>query len=405
MRILIASQYFYPEEFKVNDLAVDLVNRGHKVTVLTGKPNYPLGKYHEGYKFWGIQKENYKGVNVIRVPLVRRGNGTSLRLVINYLSYVFFGCLYAFLHKDLKCDAVICFGTSPITQIYPAFVLKKRYACKVGLWIQDLWPESVWATSPINNKILSNMLVRMVHNIYEKCDVLYVQSQAFKDSICEKGDFSKKIIYAPNWAETLFCQTIPNVNKYKHLIPSGFVVMFAGNIGEAQDFDSIIDAANLTKKNSNIKWVIVGDGRRRKHAEQRVKDEGLSHNVIFLGRYSVKEMPHFFVHADVMLVSLKSKDIFSLTIPSKIQAYMASGKPIVTMLDGIGSKIIDEAGCGLTANSGDVHHLAKNIITLSQMSKSELMSMGEKALKYYCSNFEKTATINTILYGLGIDKV
>ena len=200
MKILIVSQYFFPEEFKVNDLAEELVRRGHKVTVLTGKPNYPQGKYYDGYKFGGIQCEDYKGAKVIRVPLVNRGKGGTFGLLANYLSYVLFGCAYAWVYK-LECDAVICFETSPITQIYPAFTVRRRTRCKVAMWVQDLWPESVVAAGPMGNGVLMRWLTGMVRNIYRRCDVLFVQSKAFEKSICAKGDFQRKIVYAPNWAE------------------------------------------------------------------------------------------------------------------------------------------------------------------------------------------------------------
>lgn len=396
MNILVVSQCFYPEDFKVNDLVEGFVKRGHKVTVLTGKPNYPSGRYFPGYKFWGVKYETLYGANVVRVPLIRRGNGSSLCLMLNYFSFIFFGCWFVLTHK-LTIDKAICFAPSPILQVFPALLAKWKYKIPVSLWVQDLWPESVVAVgATTEGSIIWKILYTLTKLIYKKCDNILVQSTQFEESICEKGDFKNKIVYAPNWSEDLFVNNTGVPSKYASLIPNGFIVMFAGNIGTAQDFESILLAVEKTKSQNNIHWVIVGDGRYRSDAENIANRKKLT-NIHFLGRYPVSEMPHFFVHADVMLVSLKKKDIFALTIPSKIQAYMAAGKPIVSMLDGVGNEIIIQAQCGLSSASEDYMSLADNVVTLSRMDKIELLKMGENARLYYDGHFDKDVIIDKIV--------
>lgn len=395
MKITIVCQYFYPEEFKVNDLAEEWVKRGHEVMVLTGKPNYPKGKILDGYKFWGIQEENYKGAKVIRVPLIPRGKGGGLRLMINYFSYVFFASLYVLTHH-IETDRIFCFETSPVFQMYPALLLKKKTGADASIWIQDLWPESVAAASNLKNGFVMNLLSNLVKGIYRRTDILFVQSPAFYESVLDKGDFREKLVYVPNWAEDVFMRKSSNPKKYESLMPNGFKVMFAGNIGAAQDFESIIQAAALTRHISEIKWIIVGDGRMKADIEQKVKSLGLNGTVFFLGRYPVEEMPDFFALADVMLVSLKNEYIFSLTIPSKVQAYMASGKPIVTMLSGIGNKILKEANCGLTAESGDFKTLAENVITMYHKTEEERLQLGINGLTYYKVHFQKEVCIDKL---------
>lgn len=395
MKLLIVSQYFFPEEFKINDLTEELVRKGHEVTVLTGKPNYPKGHFFEGYRFWGIDREEYKGAAVVRVPVIRRGRGGALRLMLNYLSFVFFGRWFVRTHH-CNFDSVFVWETSPITQAYPGILASRKSGARLSMWVQDLWPESVSATTSIKSKLLMSWLDRMVTGIYSKCDTIFVQSKAFKDSICSKGDFADKIVYAPNWAEDLFSYPVIQESKYAGLMPDGFRVMFAGNIGEAQDFDSIIKAAAYTSDYPDIQWVIVGDGRARNRAEESVRAEGLTDNVHFLGRFPAAEMPDFFCHADVMLVSLRDEYIFSLTIPSKVQAYMASGKPILTMLDGEGNRIVEEAGCGITSNAGNAKLLSDNVIRMYKMSENERQLMGERGKDYYHCHFEKEAIISTI---------
>ena len=395
MKITIVCQYFYPEEFKVNDLAEEWVKRGHNVTVLTGKPNYPKGKILNGYKFWGIQEEDYKGARVIRVPLIPRGNGGGIRLALNYLSYVLFASLYVLTHR-IETDKIFCFGISPVFQMYPALLLKKKTGVNASLWIQDLWPESVAAASNLKNGFVMNLLSRLVTGIYCRTDILFVQSPAFFESVLSKGNFKDKLIYVPNWAEDVFMKEISDSNKFESLMPNGFKVMFAGNIGAAQDFGSIIQAAVLTRHLPDIKWIIVGDGRMKSDIEQKVQSLKLNDTVFFLGRYPVEEMPDFFSLADVMLVSLKEEYIFSLTIPSKVQAYMASAKPMVTMLSGMGNKIVEEANCGLTTKSGDFKGLAKNVITMYHKTEEERSQLGLNGQAYYKIHFSKKVCIDKL---------
>ena len=397
MRILVVSQYFYPEEFKINDLAQELVARGHQVSVLTGKPNYPKGEYYEGYEYKGVVKEKYYGAEIIRVPLRKRGAGGGKNLVLNYFSYVYNAIKYIRRNK-MEFDAILVYEISPITQAYPALYCKKKYGGKVLLWVQDLWPESVTAAGGVTNKFVLGVLDRMVKRIYKKCDVLLVQSEGFKESILSKGDFESKLVLAPNWAEDLYLdKKMINAEAISAMMPEGFKVMFAGNVGAAQDVDSIIKAANETRDIPEIKWVIVGDGRARASVEEQTTQLGLTESVKFLGRHPMAEMPTFFSYADVMVVSLKDVYIFSLTVPAKTQSYMASGKPIVSMLNGEGNRIIDEAQCGLTAASGDYKALAENVKKFYQMEKKELVKMGQRGLEYYKNHFDKKTVVDNII--------
>jgi glycosyltransferase involved in cell wall biosynthesis len=397
VKILIVSQYFWPENFRINDLAIDLLNRGHEVSVVTGKPNYPHGRIYEGYGFFSYTTDNYKGVKVYRVPLIPRGRGSWFRLSLNYLSYIVFSCLFILFHRK-KYDVSLTFANSPITQVYPALLHKKLFGSKVCLWMQDLWPESVSSAGNINSKFVLNFLTRMVKNIYKQCDKVLVQSEAFIPSVEAKGVTKKQLMYMPNWAEDLFAN-VNNVkkDKFSTLIPNGFKVMFAGNIGEAQDFNAVLKAANKTKKINDIKWLIVGDGRKKAWVKEEIIRLGLQETVILLGRYPVEEMPNFFTHADIMLLSLKDEDIFSMTIPGKIQSYMASGKPIVGMINGIGAKVIRTANCGYACNANDYSSLARNVIIAYKAENKVLQQFGENGKQYYIKNFSKEVIINNLI--------
>ena len=398
MKLLIVSQYFWPEEFRINDLAIDLVERGHEVTVITGNPNYPKGKFVKGYGF-NYVTETHQGIKIHRVPIISRG-GSSFRLVLNYLSFIIFGSIFAYFHKE-KYDKVFAINYSPITAVLPAIVYSKKNKIKLAIWVQDLWPESIIAASNIKSKNIQKWLKKLVKYIYKKADTIFVSNYGFKKSVMEKGISEDKIKFMPNWAEDLFEESKNLIENRKDLnIPEGFVVMFAGNLGEAQDFESIIKAIEITKDNCSIQWVFVGDGRKSSWIKEKIKEKKLCNTVTLLGRFPTESMPSFFNLADVMLVSLKDEYIFSLTVPGKVQSYMASRKPILTMLNGAGSDIVNEAKCGFVANAGDFVKLAENVIKIEKYTKDQISELGANSLKYYQKNFSKKNIIDSFIQNL-----
>lgn len=405
MKILIVSQYFWPESFRINDLAVGLVERGHQVTVLTGSPNYPHGKFFDGYGYFNRQ-EDYHGVKVLRVPLIPRGKGGGLRLALNYLSFAITASIAGPLICKDKYDLVFVFQMSPVTQGVPALLLKKMYGYPVFFWVQDLWPESLSATGMIKSKVILGFIEKLVKFIYTRCDRILIQSRSFIDSIVKLGGEPERIYYFPNSAENIF-STSSDISIKIPTLPEGFRVMFAGNIGAAQDFKTIISAAENLKINKNIHWIIVGDGRMRQWAESEVVNRGLN-NFHFLGRYPLEAMPSFFAQADALLVTLKKEPIFALTIPSKIQSYLAYGKPVIAALDGEGAKIIDDAGAGLTCHAEDPNGFSKAVLNMYETSKSEREKMGMRGRAYYEANFDREMLLDKLeiwMKGLSIGQM
>jgi len=398
MKILIVSQYFWPEEFRINDLAIELKKRGHDVSVLTGNPNYPKGRFYSGYGVKYIV-EFYKGIKIIRVPILPRGK-SIFALSLNYISFVISGSLFALFHRT-KYDKIIALNYSPITAVFPAIVYKKLHKIKLILWVQDLWPESVRATSKVKSGFVDKILLAIARSIFRNSDKILLSNAGFAESVITKGGERSKISYMPNWAEDLFeDESYVHREKYRSVLPDGFIVMFAGNIGEAQDFDSIIEAAVLTKHIGRIKWIIIGEGRKKEWLGREILNRELSSTFFLLGSFPVEEMPSFFIHADLMLASLKNEYIFSLTVPGKVQSYMSFGKPIVTMLSGAGSKIVTESNCGFVADASDYYKLADNVINASLLPKSELIDLGNNGKKYYNENFAKNIAIDTLLVAL-----
>ncbi len=397
MKILIVSQYFWPENFRINDLAAGLAERGHDLTVLTGLPNYPEGAIFKGYGIFSYKTESYHGVKVLRVPLVPRGSGRSIRLSINYISFVVFGSLLApFLCRD-SYQAILIFAPSPITAALPALVIKKIRAIPTIMWIQDLWPENISATGAISSPWLLGKIRKMVHFIYHRCDKLLVSSRAFIEPVESYGIEKDRIGYLPQFAENVYRPMAPPMDGPEYdLVPDGFIVMFAGNIGVAQDFATILSAAERLKAYPEIHWVIVGDGRQRSWVSEQIQSRGLVGTVHLVGRFPLESMPRFFSLADLMLVSLNDSPIFSLTIPGKVQSYLACGKPIIAVLDGEGSRVIREAGAGFTCPAGDHVGLAEAVLAMYRLPEDRRREMGESGLLYHREHFERSLLLDRL---------
>ena len=405
MRILVVTQYFWPESFRVNDLALGLKERGHAVAVLTGLPNYPTGRFFPGYGFFTPSSEEFNGLPVYRVPLIPRGSGQRWRLALNYFSFAIFASLLAPVRCRGVFDLIFVFEPSPITVGIPAIMLKKFKRAPVMFWVQDLWPESLSATRAIRSELLLHWVAQLVRFIYQRCDRILVQSEGFIPSVTALGADPQRVAYFPNWAETLYCPvaTAEDAPERKE-VPAGFCVMFAGNIGAAQSFETILEAATLLRQHHDIHWVVVGDGHRRAWVEGQILERGLKESVHLLGPRPAEVMPRYFALADALLVTLKCDPIFALTIPSKVQSYLACAKPILAALDGEGARVVRESGAGIVCPAEDAKALAESVLRLSRMSPQERAAMGQKGRTYFEANFEREKLLDR-LEGLMLEMI
>ena len=396
MRILVISQYFYPENFRINDICIGLKEQGHSVSVLTAKPNYPKGKFYEDYNFFNKPKEVYKGIEIYRSPIIPRGTGTGIKLFINYISFVIFGILRVlFLNK--KFDKVFVYAPSPITVGYIGIISSIRFKAKPYLWVHDLWPESVKDAGGINNKFLLYLVNLMTKSIYYFYDNILVQSPSFKDYLLNQGVSKSKIIFYPYYAEN-FYKVVNENSKIKSQFGKGLKIVFAGNIGVAQSFDTIVYAVKiLATKLKDFKFIIIGDGRDRKRIQKKIADNSLDNYFEFLGSYPPEKMPAFFASADALLVSLKDTKIFSMTIPGKLQSYLACGKPIIASLNGIGAKLVEESNSGFTSRAEDPESLASSVLKFSKLSSAQKKELGKNARIYYKKEFERSRLLTRLI--------
>jgi glycosyltransferase involved in cell wall biosynthesis len=392
INLLIYTNHFYPENFKVNDIAFDFAKIGYNVTVITGIPNYPKGIIYPGYGFLKKRKEFVNGVKVIRLPLVPRGNGSNFRIILNYSTYFVSCILYTFrLALSKKFDVVFIHETSPIFICLPAILYKKLRKAPVVNWILDLWPESVFSASTIKNKNVEFLLNKLVKKIYKESDLILTSSKGFENSILQKGNFKHKIQYFPNWAEDIFLSKVSIDDEKKDApisFPKGFNIMYTGNLGEAQNFELILDAAIKLKNQKHISFILVGAGRKESYIKQKIAECNLQ-NVVLMGNFPITYMPYFFEKASVMLVSLKNEHIFNITVPAKLQAYMGYGKPILALLNGEGKQIVEEANCGFVCSQSNSDELVSSILKLSEFSEQELQLYATNAKNYYLQNFSK----------------
>jgi colanic acid biosynthesis glycosyl transferase WcaI len=390
LRILVVSQYFWPENFRVNDLVNEWVQRGHDVTVLTGIPNYPVGKVFDAYREQPSAFGTYVGAEVVRVPLLPRGSG-GLRLMLNYLSFVMGGgVLGPWRLRGKAYNVIFVFQASPVTVGLPAVWLGKIKKAPVVFWALDLWPETLSALGVVRSPQVLGLVGHLVRYIYNRCTMVLGQSRGFLASIAKYCDDKAKIHYFPSWAEDVFIDDSVKPALEVPVWANGFTVVFAGNIGEAQDMPAVLDAAERLKDNSNIRWVIVGDGRKSDWLQAEVARRGLDKQVLLPGRFPIERMPSFYAHADALLVSLKRDPVFSITIPGKVQSYLMAGIPLLGMLDGEGAAVIREAQAGLTCEAEDGPSLAQAVLALAALPTAERMQMGLNGRKYAQIEFGRT---------------
>lgn len=396
MRLLIVTQVFWPENFRINDLAVEFVRRGHEVTVLTGAPNYPEGRIFTEFRKNPAAFAALEGARIVRVPIMPRGQG-KLRLVLNYISFACSASLVgAWKLRGRQFDAIFVYEPSPVTVGLPAVLLRALKRAPLAFWVLDLWPQTLQAIGVVRSPLLLAAIGRLVSFIYKHCDLILAQSRSFVPQIARYCFGSSRIVYFPNWAEALFTAEAVAPAAEVPARAGSFNVMFAGNIGEAQDFPTVLAAAERLRGETRIRWLIVGDGRMAAWVHSEVASRGLQDCVLMLGRHALDRMPSFFAHADVMLVSLKDEPIFAMTIPGKLQSYLAAGVPVLAVLRGEGANVVERAGAGLTCPPGDARALADAVMQLAALPTERLQQMRRNALAVSATEFDRDQLLSNL---------
>jgi len=386
MKILIVSQYYHPERFKVTDLAEELVKRGHEIDVLTGLPNYPEGKIPEAYLNGKNRRESIHGVNVIRVALVARGEG-KVRLALNYVSFAFNATLKSFSLKK-EYDLILVYQLSPILMAIPAICLKHRKKIPLILYTLDLWPDSL-ASLGIRSHSLFYRIVKQVSRwIYRQADAQWVSSASFAEYLRELTQKNTPILHLPQYAESQFDLPVKPPS-------TEFVCLFAGNIGKAQGLDTILYAAQRLSAYTAIRFEIVGTGSDIERLKQLAQQLDL-HNLAFLGSHDLSAMPGFYQNADLFLLTLFDDPVIAKTLPGKVQSYMASGKPIVAAAGGETALVLQESGAGRVGKSGDDLAMSENILHYYH-HRDQVEIDGKKGKEYYATHYDRASFFETLI--------
>ena len=381
MKILVITQYFYPENFRINQLCLDLKERGHDITVLTGKPNYPKGEYFDGYSYKGNEDEIWNDIQIIRVPLRARKKG-SKNLIINYLSFVLNANKRVKKIND-KFDLIYVFEVSPITVALPAIKLKKRLNIPIIMNVQDLWPENIIAVTGITNKIIIGCINKMVNYIYKHCDLLLTASPSFVDRIQKRVKNKEKVKYWPQYSIVSKTDDKTIVLDDKRLN-----IVFTGNIGEAQGIDLAIEAANVLKSEP-LHWHFIGEGRSKERLMGMVNEYGLNEIITFHGFKPEKDIPKYLANADAALLLLKPDPVFEMTIPAKLQTYLSCGVPILGCVSGEGKKVIVEAKAGIVGKNISIESLVEVCKKFFKLKDVERKQFGINALSYGENQFNR----------------
>ena len=397
MRILVVTQYFWPENFRINDLVSEFCGLDHEVTILTGYPNYPFGVVFPEFRLNPSAYAKFESAKLIRVPVISRGKG-GLRLMLNYASFVISATVCGIWRlRGEKFDVIFVFEPSPVTVGLPAIFLSNIKRAPLAFWVLDLWPETLEAIGVVRSLYILKAIGWLVTFIYNRCDLILAQSKSFIPQIRQYCQKEIKVEYFPSWSDATFDYSIVDLAEEVPAAEGVFSIMFAGNIGDAQDFPAILDAAEALKGDGGIRWLIVGEGRTSEWVRSEVIRRGLEHCFLLLGSYPVDRMPSFYKHADALLVSLKAESIFAMTIPGKLQSYLAAGIPILAMLNGEGAEIIRRSGAGISSPAGDGFALATAVIHMANMNIEERLKMGRAGLTLSEEEFNREALVSKLL--------
>lgn len=399
-KILIVGQHYWPETFRITDIAEGLVERGYDVHVLCGTPNYPAGKFFTGYGFLKNKSETHNGVKITRVPEVPRGNNSSFRIFINYVSFPFFSLFYVPFFLFRKYDRVIAYQLSPVFMSLPAILLAKIKRKPLYFYVCDFWPHSLFSMLDIKNSFIRRLTTKISYWHYRRSDGIIGVFKGMQERfITDVGIPKEKTLYIPQAPEKIY-ELQPHDKSLVKRFKGTFNIVFAGNINPAQCFDVVTQAAKLVKdaEHTDIRYIIIGDGMSRKWLEAEVKKLGLKDQFVFEGLKPVEEIPKYQTIADATIVALSKSPLFEYGIPAKVYSYMPAGKPIIASMDGEGQRLINSlAKCGICVDSGDVRGLADAIMRLIALPAEQRRIMGENGRNYHFKHFEREYNLNRFI--------
>lgn len=397
MNILIITPHFYPENFPINQISEELMNK-FNISVLTSTPNYPKNKIYKGYKNKFLI-EKFKKIKIIRIPIYIKKKYNFLNILLNYISFVYFFFLYKkkILVSLNKIDCILSYGISPITSLLPGLVLKKKFNCKLILWLQDLWPESVQATGFIKNSFIIFILRKICNYIYKKHSVILVQSNGFKKILKKRKIETRTKIF-------FNCYNFPRIKKLPkkkyqkilYYLNNFFCITYTGNIGKAQNFNTLLKASKQIN-NKKIIFLIIGEGNQKLKIKNFIKEHKIN-NIKIFNQVEKQYIYDIQNKSQALFMTLKNQKIFENTIPSKLQQYLSIGKPILGEVNGEAKKIIIKSKAGLVFKQGSYNSFKKQINNLFNINKNNRNKMGKNAKSFFSRNYLLKTKISNLIY-------
>jgi len=396
-KLLVVSQHYYPENFRINDIVAGFTEDGYAVDVLCGMPNYPEGEWFPGYSGKGPKYEEHEGVRVFRSGEIRRKNNTSLRIFLNYVSWPI-SAFFRILRLKGDYDAVFCYNTSPVIMCFPAIRASRKFRAPLTTYVLDLWPENLYSVLNVTLRPLRS-LARCVSNWhYNRADKLIAISESLKERLRERvKDKTKPIYVVPQHAEDFYTGQIPN-KELEESFAGKTVILFAGNFSPAQNLEGVIRAVAKAQSRGfeDIHLLLLGSGMSQTSIENTIKEEKAEQFVTLYGRVDAQEIPRFTTVADVTIVSLAALEDFKLAVPAKVASSMAAGKPIIASLDGEGAQAITAAECGFVAPAGDEDALCDCLLRFKQLDASSREELGKNAADYYKNHYARKTIIKKL---------
>ena len=399
-RILVVSQHFWPEQFRINDLVEFLTEESYEVDVLCGRPNYPSGRFADGYNFWNRRHERYHGASIYRAFEIPRGKNRNFEILLNYISFPISSLfILPQLFKN-QYDRIFIYQLSPVMMGLAGIILGKVRKIPTVTYVLDLWPENLFSVVTVRSRILKFLARVTSHWFYKHSDRLIALTNRMRDQLLKvTGKAEHEVIVIPQVAEMLYENLIPDIGLESRFSET-FNIVFTGNISPAQSFGTMIDAASILKSKGihDVKWVIVGDGMSRQTVEQEILDRELTNEFVFEGHHPAKDIPRYLFISDVLVGCLVKSELLEATIPAKVFSYIAAGKPIVLSMDGEAQTLInDEIRCGFAGPTEDATMLAENILKIYYSNKVLRDEFGRRAKTYHYDNFERNSVLHKLV--------
>lgn len=394
-RLLVVSQHFWPENFRVNDLVDGFVRDGIEVDVLCGLPNYPAGEWFAGYRYTGPRRQQAFGAQLFRAGEIRRKNNTSLRIFLNYCSFPLFALFNLPRLAHRRYDAVLCYETSPVLMILPAIVYAKTHRIPLTTYVLDLWPDNLYSVLPVKSPLLRRIAAGVSNWHYRRCDKLIAMNEALAEQIKSQthklGKRNPAIMVIPQHAEDFYAEDVADEALARRYAGS-FNILFAGNISPAQDLENLVDAMKLVRQapeGADVRVLILGDGMSREALEAYIHTQGVAEAFEFCGSVPPEAVPRWTGMADALFAGLSKSENLGLTVPAKIATYFAAGRPMLVATGGQGGRVALQSGAALVSPAGNAGALAENILKLKGMPKEARAAMGAAGRRCYQQNYRR----------------